>query len=289
MGVQVRLVLYAPSEERAEEAARAAYHRIAELEDIFSDYRPTSELMQLCARSGGPPVPVSRDLFIILERSLMLARISEGAFDPSVGPYVKLWRKAREDSTLPPPDDLRAAEHLVGWQKIKLDSAAQTVQLLVPGMQLDLGGIAKGYAGDEMLRILESYGLTRVFLEIGGDFVLGDPPPQQEGWRVKIENAEPGRESATLANTAISSSGDTFQFVEVDGVRYSHIVDPRTGLGLTNRIAVTVTAPSAFTSDGLSTMLSILGPEKGLPLLDKYFPEASAYIRYADEVPEQVN
>jgi thiamine biosynthesis lipoprotein len=284
MGVQVRIVLYSPTQELAEQAARAAYRRIAELEDVMSDYRPTSELMRLCALSGANPVPVSRDLYVVLERAQTLASLSDGAFDVTVGPLVKLWRKARNLNQLPAREELEAAFELIGWEKIRLDSSAQTVELAVPGMQLDLGGIAKGYAGDEMMKVLREHGIGSALIELGGDFILGDPPPGREGWSVEIENADEEHRHAVLANTAISSSGDTFQYVEVDGVRYSHIVDPRTGMGLTNRIAVTVTAPNAFTSDGLSTTLSILGPEKGLELIEKHFPEAKAYIRYADEV-----
>ncbi len=284
MGVQVRLVLYAPDEATAQEAARAAYRRIADLEDIMSDYRPTSELMRLSAQAGSAPVPVSDDLFTVLAQAQKLARLSDGAFDVTVGPYVKLWRKARKSQLFPTPEELAQASALVGWEKMRLDSAAQTVQLLVSGMQLDLGGIAKGYAADQALRVLRRYGIRQALIEIGGDFTVSDPPPGKAGWRLTIANAEPGKRLAALANTAISSSGDTEQFVEFDGVRYSHVVDPRTGLGLTDRIAVTITAPDAFTSDGLATMLSIVGPERGLAMLEAHFPEASAYVRYADQV-----
>ncbi len=283
MGVQVRLVLYAPTEEAAKEAAEAAYHRAAALEDIMSDYRPTSELMRLCEQAGGEPVPVSPELFSVLQRAQHLADLTDGAFDITVGPYVKLWRIARKTGVLPSSEALGRAASLVGWKKVRLFPESRSVQLLVGGMQLDLGGIAKGFAADEMMRVLGEHSVHHAFIEIGGDYRASAAPPDRAGWRVMLENASTDRRYAVVADTAVSSSGDTMQFIEVDGVRYSHIVDPRTGLGLTSRIAVTVLAPDAFTSDGLATTLCILGADKGEAFLKRFFPGTSAYIRRADD------
>lgn len=282
MGVQVRLVLYAPTESQAFEAAEAAFGRIAALEQVMSDYQPSSELMRLGLHAGGAPVPVSDDLFAVLQRAQRLARLSDGAFDVTVSPYVQLWRHARRTGALPHPDSLAAASRRVGWQKLHLDASTQQVHLTVPGMQLDLGGIAKGYAADEALSVLRRHGIASALLEIGGDLRVSDAPPGREGWRIRIPNAPADQQMATLTNVAVSSSGDTEQFVEVGGTRYSHIVDPRTGLGLTDRIAVTVIAPTAFLSDGLATTLSILGSDAGRTLLADHFPEARAFVRYAD-------
>ncbi|MGI9176146.1 MAG: FAD:protein FMN transferase, partial [Rhodothermales bacterium] len=189
MGVQVRIVLYAPGEPVAAEAARAAFGRVAALEDVMSDYRPASELMRLSAQfsdpSGGPPVPVSDDLFAVLTQAQRLARISEGAFDVTVGPHVKLWREARRTGRLPPRNVLKAAAKQVGWRHVRLDSVRQTVQLAIPGMQLDLGGIAKGYAADEAIATLTHHGIDQALVEIGGDIVVSGPPPGQTGWRIR--------------------------------------------------------------------------------------------------------
>lgn len=280
MGVQARIVLYAPDSVRAERAASAAFARIATLDDILSNYRPTSELMRLSAASGGPPVRVSSELFTILSRAQQLATISDGAFDITVGPYAKLWRNARLAGRLPNPELLEKAAIRVGWEKVRLDPGRRTVQLLVPDMELDPGGIAKGYAGDQALAVMRSHGIRSALIEFGGDIVAGDPPPGEPGWLIRIENALPGKETIQLSNQAISSSGDTVQYVEIDGTRYSHIVDPRTGLGLTDRIAVTIIAPNGLTSDGLSTMVSVLGPDRSLPLLRRHFPQARAFVRH---------
>lgn len=283
MGVQARLILYAPDEPSAQQAARAAFDRLAALEDVMSDYRPTSELMRLGTHAPGTPVPVSDDLFAVLARAQELARLSDGAFDVTVGPLVKLWREARRSKQLPPEAERHAALERVGWQHLTLDSAAQTVTFERPGMQLDLGGIAKGYAIDEALSVLGRHGIERALVELGGDVVVGAPPPGEAGWSLQVAYADAAHRRVSLAHAAVSSSGDTEQFVEIGGHRYSHIVDPRTGLGLTTRIAATVVAPDATTSDGLATLLTVLGPERGLPLVEAHFPGIRAYVRSVDE------
>lgn len=247
MGVRARIVLYAEDEPAAQQAASAAFDRIAYLEDVMSDYRPTSELMRLCAKAGGPPVHVSPELLFILTKSQDLAERSGGAFDVTVGPLVRLWRQARKSGVLPTPAERIAARRLVGWRKMRIDPKSSTVRLAVPGMRLDLGGIAKGYACDEAIRVLKEQGIESALVEMGGDIAVSRPPPGNDGWEIEVAG-----KTMILSNEAISSSGDTEQFVEIGGKRYSHIVDPKTGLGLTSRIAVTVVAPAGWVSDGLS-------------------------------------
>jgi thiamine biosynthesis lipoprotein len=277
MGVRARVVLYATDEAIAQKAARAAYDGIATLEDIMSDYRPTSELSRLSAKSGGPAVEVSPELAFILGKCQELSRRSDGAFDCTIGPLVKLWRAARKSGQLPPRDQLTAARKLVGWRKLHVDG--RSVKLDTPGMLLDLGGIAKGYACDEAIRVLKQYGIKTALVQMGGDIVVSNAPPGTKGWQIQVANA-PDHKTLTLSNHAVSSSGDTEQFVEIAGKRYSHIVDPRSGLGLTNRIAVTVIAPDGLTSDGLSTAISVLGPTRGKTLASTY-PGVTTYIRTA--------
>lgn len=272
MGVPARIVVYAPDAVIAERACTAAFRRFAELEDIMSDYRPTSELMRLCAQAGGPPVKVSRELFTVLRRAQEVALRSDGAFDVTVGPLVALWRKARREMIFPTPEERANALQRVGWQKIRLNARHRTVQLETPGMQLDLGGIAKGYAGDEAQKTLKKHGIRSALVEAGGDIVLSDPPPGKSGWEIEIVNPDPNlkKNKVALSRCAISSSGDTEQYVEFNGIRYSHIVDPRTGLGLTSRIAVTVIAPNGLTSDSLATAISVLGAARGTQLARSY-------------------
>lgn len=273
MGSEFSLLIYCNNADLATRAARSAFDRIAFLDQTLSDYRTDSELMLLCDQAGGPPVPVSPELFTILRRSRDLSERTEGAFDVTINPVVKLWRRARRNRELPSRDQLDAALDRVGWEKMILDDDSQTVRFERPGMRVDLGGIAKGFASDEALRILREFGISRALVAGAGDIVTGDPPPGRDGWTVGIapvlDPDQAPERFLSLANQAVSTSGDAERFVEIDGVRYSHIVDPRTGLGLTGRSSVTVVSPDGTTSDSLATAISVLGPDLGIPLAEQ--------------------
>ena len=279
MGVRTRLVVWAKDEDTAVEACSAAYRRVAELEQICTDYRKSSELMQLCAKAGGPPVKVSDELFYVIQKSVEKSKNTGGAFDITVGPYVALWREARKTGKMPGREEIENARGLVGYQKIILDPANQTVQLTTAGMKLDLGAIAKGYAGDCALAVLRSYGINSALFEAGGNIVVSDAPPGTHGWVIEVVNDRPSSKARDIfvKNAGVSTSGDTEQHVEIEGKRYSHIVDPRTGVGLTNRNYVTVVAKDGITSDGLSTAACVLGPEEFRFVLSKY-PGTKAYF-----------
>jgi FAD:protein FMN transferase len=254
MGMPFRMVLYATTAARAEEAALAAFTRIRELNDIFTDYDAESELSQLSRTSGeGRAIPVSDDLWRVLHRAQALAEQTEGAFDITVGPYVNVWRRARRDRALPPPERLDRARSAVGYRHVRLNPRTRTVELLVPNMRLDLGGIAKGYAIDEAIRVLREQDIESALVVGGGDMAMSNPPPGRRGWRVEIAPLDvpeaPPPQHVLLANRALATSGDVFQHLEIDGQRYSHIVDPRTGIGLTDQSLVTVIARNAFTAD----------------------------------------
>lgn len=293
MGTRFRIVLYATDEKKAKEAAQAAFARIAELDAIMSDYRPTSELTQLSARAVEAPVPVSDDLFRVLKQSQELARQTDGAFDVTVGPLSRLWRITRRTQRLPDAETLAQARALVGYHKLRLDDKARTVQLMVKGMQLDLGGIAKGYAADAALAVLRQRGWPRALVAAGGDVVAGEPPPGTQAWTVGIAPLEdpdrPPTRFLHLRNAAVSTSGDAEQYVEIAGQRYSHILDPRTGLGLVGRSSVTVVAPDATTSDSLATAVSVLGPERGLKLIEAHDRTAVLIIRKTDKGEEVIS
>ena len=269
MGTRFQIIVYAPSEEAAHKASKDAFARIAALNATMSDYDKTSELMRLCARAGGPPVPVSAELFFVLSQAQEVSRQSDGAFDVTVGPLVQLWRSARKERKLPEAKKLAEARALVGWRNIRLDADKRTVQLLKPGMKLDLGGIAKGYAADEALAVLHKHGLDRALVAAGGDIAVSGPPPDAPGWKIAIATLpgekDPGR--LLLHHAAVSTSGDAEQFVEIDGKRYSHIVDPRTGIGLIGRMSATVVARHGIEADSLTKVIAVLGPEKGMPLI----------------------
>jgi thiamine biosynthesis lipoprotein len=259
LGMEIRLVLHAP-QARADSAARDAFARIAELEQILSDWRPESEVRRL-ARRGGEPTPVSETLFEVTARALAMSRASAGAFDPTVAPLVLLWRETRKTGRIPGDSATTAARALIGWSRITLDWRRRTV-LLPRGMQFDLGGIAKGWILGEAARLLELRGITSYLIEGGGDLVVGEAPSGTAGWRVEVATTQ-GDSVLTLTRTAIATSGPSAQFVVVDGVRYSHVIDPRTGTPLHTPLAVTVVHPDPATADALATAITILGEREG--------------------------
>ena len=273
MGAEARLVVHADTEEAAQAGATAAFARMEELDAILSDWRVDSELARLVERAGSGPVEVSGAMFTALSRAQEIARAAAGGFDVTVGPYVKLWREARETGVLPTAEALDAARARVGFEKLKLDADAGTVTLEVEGMQLDLGGIGKGIAADAALAILVAAGLPMSLVDFGGDLVLGDAPPGERGWTIDCGCGDAKRRRV-LKNCAVATSGDTEQHVEIDGVRYSHLVDPRTGIALTEPLCVTMRAADGATADALASAGSVLGRHAGRALARAFGGEA---------------
>jgi thiamine biosynthesis lipoprotein len=273
MGTQFRIVLYARDAPSADRAARAAFERIAGLDAELSDYDENSATSRLSAQSDlrapTDAIAVGDDLWRVLERSLEVSRESDGAFDASVGPVVALWRRARRQHELPDAQRLAAAAESVGWRNIELDPAARTVRLLAPRMRLDFGGIAKGFASDEALRVMRELGVERALVDGGGGMSVGRAPPDCTGWKIALVPFADDVEELDieLANAGVATSGDQSQALEVGGVRYSHIIDPRTGQALTRRTAASVIAPDGMTADALATALCVLGPDAGLALI----------------------
>lgn len=271
MGSPFQVTFYTSDDASASRAFRAAFDRLAALDRSFSDYDPESELMRLCDRAGGPPVKVSDDLFDILSRSKVMAERTGGAFDPTIAPVVRLWRRARREKKLPEPELIREAMARVGYRQITLDPSARTVRLEA-GVKLDLGAIAKGYASHEAVKTLKSLGIARSLVAGAGDIAAGEPPPGESGWKVGIAPLDaPGTSKPErfllVKNASVSTSGDAERFVEIGGVRYSHVVDPKTGVGKTGRSSVSVISPDGATADALDTAVSVLGPERGLTLV----------------------
>jgi len=283
MGTMFKIVFYSSDESSALEASRVAFNRIAVLDHIMSDYQPSSELMRLSELAGGPPTRISDDLYGVMSAAQEIAQKSDGAFDITIGPVVRLWRRARRQHELPESARLAQALELVGHEKLRLDAKARTAQLLKPGMLLDLGGIAKGYAADETLRLLKGYGIDRALVAAGGDIAVGEPPPDREGngWTIAVASldspAQRPKRYVALHNAGISTSGDLEQHVEINGTRYSHIVDPKSGRAITGRVSVTVIAPDDTTADALATAVCVLGLERGLKLIQS-IPETRALI-----------
>lgn len=279
MGTLFQIIVYAPDEATAVAALEPAFARIAALDQSLSDYKPDSVISQLSAAAPTQRA-VDDDVFDVLQRAQHFSQLTAGAFDVTVGPLTKLWRKARRRKQLPEPNQLREARQAVGYANLELKEATRNVTLTRPGMRLDLGGIAKGYAADEALRVLRQAGVTRVLINAGGDIVAGDAPPGLPGWRVgvaRLDPKQPPSQILLIQNAAVATSGDAWQFVELKGKRYSHIIDPRTGLGLTERSSVTVIARDGTTADALASAVSVMGVQPGLALVDT-LPDVGAIV-----------
>lgn len=281
MGTIFRVEIYSLDSTTAARAAEAAFARAEELEQIMSDYREDSELMRLEREGPSAPFPVSSDLYEVLEKSIRTSELSRGAFDVTVGPLVGLWREARRAGRFPDASQLGQAKALVDYHNIELDSERRTVFLKRRGMKLDLGAIGKGYAADQMLALLESRGFHQALVVAGGEVAAGAPPPGESGWRVALDtpDVDAGNPPCTLIlhNAAVSTSGDSKQFVEINGKRYSHVIDPSTGLGLEGAGSVTVVATDATTTDALATALSIMPVADGSHLAES-LPGVAVYM-----------
>lgn len=285
MGVQWRVLLYATSEVIANKASQNAFARVKELNKILSDYDPESELNKLCRLSGpGKPIKVSRPLLDTLKKSQSLSKETNGAFDVTISPVVRLWRRARRRKKLPDSQSLQSARSMVGYKLVRISDQNQTVELMKDNMRLDLGGIAKGYAADIALEELKKNGVNRAMIDASGDIVLGDPPPNTCGWKIGISSGDEQKGKIDryllLHNMAVATSGDALQHVVLNGKRYSHIVDPRTGVGLTDQSRVTVIAPDGMTADSLASAISVLGPEPGIKLINHKPGTACLIVRH---------
>lgn len=247
MGTLVRITLYASGVEEAKAAFARGFARIRELDAAFSDYKADSEVSRL----NTAPHRASADLLRVLRVAQRVARDTDGAFDVTAGALTHLYRAERERGRLPLAEAVEAARHKVGYRKLLL--SGDTVRFAEEGMALDLGGIAKGYGADEALK---ATGVRRALVAVSGDVAVGEAPPGQKGWRVTLAAVDQPME---LQRCGVSTSGDTDQFVEVGGVRYSHIVDPRTGRPVVGGGLVSVIARTAMEADAVATALSVEG------------------------------
>jgi FAD:protein FMN transferase len=255
MGVDFRVVVYGEAAAPARDAAAEALARVEALNGILSDYLGESEVR--CLVRTRERQQVSPELWSVLAYGQSVSRASGGAFDITVGPYVLAARQYRFFDQLPPPEKLKRMRASVGFDKLQLVPETREVACMAPSMRVDLGGLAKGHAVDEALRVLHARGFTRAMVDGGGDLAVGDPPPGKTHWQIQVEGA--ADQMLSLTNQAVATSGDVYQFVEVEGVRYSHIIDPRTGLGMTNRIQTTVIAATCMEADAWASAICVLG------------------------------
>jgi thiamine biosynthesis lipoprotein len=250
------------------------FERIEEIESLMSVNIEISEVSRVNAMAGKRPVEVSEDTLYVVQRALEVSRLSDGAFDITVGPLVSLWGIGTEGARVPSESEIEDLLSLVDYRKVAVDEDERTVFLEETGMRIDLGGVAKGFAADEAVRILESLGVSRGIIDFGGNIEVFGEKPGREPWRIGIQKPDSDRGSyvgiAEVGEVAVVSSGTYERFFIEEGTRYHHILDPSTGYPVRNRLeSVSVIHPSSTEADALSTAAFSLGMEKGLDLIER--------------------
>jgi thiamine biosynthesis lipoprotein len=278
MGSPFKLVFYAPDDSLANVAAQSAFARIEKLNEIMSDYRDGSEINQVSARSGsGKWIPVSDELFDILAVSQDISAKTDGAFDATLGPVVQMWRHATRKGIFPAEAEIKDAMARTGYQKLKLDAKRKAVFFTQKGMRLDIGGLGKGFAAEEAVKVLKGFGIKSIMMDAGGKIVLTGPPPGLKGWNITISNGSDSLKTMVLSNVALATSGPTYRFMEYNGIRYSHIVDPKTGIGLLFHVRTTVISPDGTVADALATAFSVAGIVKSKKMI-RSFPGSKVWL-----------
>jgi len=276
MGTQINIMLYAASEAEAETAADSAFERIEEINQSMSDYIEESELNRLSRLSGsGEWMQISSSFFEVLKESVQISEKTDGLFDVTIGAMTHNWRYVRRlpEPQLPSDDEIESMLERVGYTYIELDEDNRSARLMADNMQLDFGGIAKGYAAEEAVRVIKSHSIRSVLVDAGGDITSGDPPPGRSAWDVAIPKGAPGETpeyiTLTLTDKTLTTSGDMYQFVEIDGTRYSHIINPKTGIGSDEQIQATVISSSGIYADAFASALTLMSPEDGIQLIEQ--------------------
>lgn len=290
MGAQFSIILYAQDKTAAARASRSAFERVEELNQMMSDYIDDSEVNLLSEKSGsGEWMKVSPELFFLLKTSLQISEKTGGLFDVTMGPLTHEWRFIRmmEDPELPAEEELKKLLRRTGYRHIELDKQTKSVRLKEENMQIDLGGIAKGYAADEAIKTLQKSGIKSALVDAGGDITLSAPPPGQKNWSVAVPkgtaSGEPGMISLQLNGLTVTTSGDMFQFVEIEGERYSHIINPKTGRGSTGRIQVTVISENSMYADAYASVLTLMDPVEGIELINNLENTEAVILEFRDD------
>jgi len=272
MGTFANVTAVGRGEARIQKSFRAAFDRLSEVDEGMSDYLSESELSQLNEHGYEGPVKVSEGLFEVIKAAVEYSRISDGAFDVTVGPEVRLWRRTEKEGKAPTEAELAEAKAKTGYEKLILDEKERTVRFAVEGMVLDLGGIAKGYAIDLAVEAMKEAGVAGGLVNVGGDIrCFGRSPKGDNIWRIGLEDpagTSDMLEVLEVADMAVATSGDYRRFVMIDNKRYSHIINPHTTKSADELTSVTIIAPSAIQADALATAVSVAGAKKGLEMVE---------------------
>ena len=279
MGVVVRISAYFPPGINPPKALRRAFARVGLLSRKFSSHRESSELRRVEECAWREPTRVSSEFAHLLGHALRLARKSGGAFDPTLGRVTRLLRAPGWQRDGPPEEALRKAWGLTGWKHVELDASSREISIARHGLQFDLGGIAKGYAADEALAVLERAGVRRAMVAVAGDIAVGDPPPGRDGWRIGLDGLGPRgsvERKLTLRNQGVSTSGSRERYYLMSDRRCSHIVSKSPDGCTDASVAASVVAPTALEADGIATALIALGEGESDAILNRR-PDVSVY------------
>src|SRR5438552_9535307 len=271
MGTIVEITAVAPTKAIAQEAATAGFQEVRRLEQLLSTWIKTSELSNVNAAAGRNPISVRPETLELLKRAVEIGELTDGASDITVVPEVRRC-KVTEATRVPTKMELAISAQYVDYHLLRLDSKTRTVFLEKPGMQIDIGGIGKGYAAERAAAVMRNAGATGALIAVAGDFRIFGRRADGTSWPVGIQH--PRRSGAVLAtlesvDEAVSTSGDYERFFFKDGIRYHHILDPRTLQPARHCQSVTIVASDAITADGLATGVFVMGPEKGMALVER--------------------
>ena len=275
LGTIVQIVFYSKDKEYSKKLAKQCFERIENLNKTFSDYLPDSEVSQLCAKPIKVAYKVSDDLFDVIAQAQEIAASTGGAFDITLGRVSRKWREKKL-----PQEEASIRENHASHQDVVLNPRSKSV-LLRQTLNIDLGGIAKGYIVDQLMIILKKAGIKQAAVIIGGEMVFAEAPPGKAGWTVGIER--PSRQLLgvlRLSNTALSTSGDSYQFFEKNGVRHAHLINPSSRKPKTDRRNVTILARSAMLADAWATALRVSSPEAALELAKEEKEIEAAFIPF---------
>ena len=263
MGSTFTIVAYGESRVQLETAVDLAFEEVRRIDDLLSNYKPRSEWSLVNREAANRAVRVSPELFDFLETCLQDSRQSDGAFDITVGPLVKVWGFYKGSGRLPHRAEIRGALSRVGYQKVLLDRSNQSVRFSRDGVEIDPGGIGKGYAVDRVVGILRERGIRSAMVSGGGSSIYGlGSPPGMSGWPVKIRHPRNPKESVAdvvLHDLSMSTSGTSEKFFYAGGKLYSHVFDPRTGYPAQGMLSVSVTAPKTLDSEAWTKPFFIQG------------------------------
>lgn len=273
MGSSFNIIFFHTDSAKAISISKECFALVDSINNIFSDYTSASEVGRLASMTRVKDQKVSDELFELIVLSKHAWKRSGKTFDITIGALTQLWRKAKKENRFPTDTEVKEAKEQMGFEKLIINEKAKTISFNKQGIRFDFGAIVPGYAAQKVIDLLKSKNIGKALVDASGDIVVSDPPPGKNGWTIAINLPESENEvwdkNLELKNLAVSTSGDVYRYIIHNRKKYSHIIDPRTGYGVTTQRNVTVIAKDGATADWLATACSILPIRKALKLAKK--------------------